>query len=234
MIREKNEIIAYLVLLAVLFVVGVGLGYYIWGMERGEQPDYRTCLSKAAEHLAAIETSNRELHNKTEVLQKEIAALTVRIKEGPDKLNEQIRKLESQVASLTREKEKTVNVTTENRELKEQVKGLAQELEALGKENVALQSALVSCDDLLKEKEQLESELMEVMLERDSLREELEGLRSDVGEHDAILEANKNYATQVRTLEDQVKSLNTRLEAIQQLVAPETGNGGSGLPAGAM
>ncbi|MCK9230685.1 MAG: hypothetical protein M0Q23_05135 [Syntrophales bacterium] len=228
MIREKKVIIVHLVLLAVLFVVGVGLGFYIWGVERGEQPDYRPCLTKAAEHITTIEAANRELLKKTEALQKELADLNVTIKKGPDKLNEQITKLESQVASLTRERETAATITNKNKELTEQVNHLTEELRLLEGKNTALQSALEDRDDLTKEKERLEAELREAILERDALRQEIEQLQSGTGHYEAILEENKNCVKQARELEDQVKILKERLDAIQQLVTPEAGNGASG------
>lgn len=64
MIKGKKTIVTYLIVVVVLLVGGIVLGYYIWGVERGEKPNYKAYLSKTMNYLTAIEHENQALKEK--------------------------------------------------------------------------------------------------------------------------------------------------------------------------
>jgi uncharacterized membrane protein len=54
MFTEKREFIMYVVGLVILLIVGIGIGYYLWGVERGEKPDYTAYLSKTIDYIKSM------------------------------------------------------------------------------------------------------------------------------------------------------------------------------------
>mgnify|MGYP000437702946 CR=1 FL=1 len=242
MTKVTKELTAYLVMGILVLVVGIVLGYYIWGVEKGEQPDYRATLTKAADYLGTVEQQNRELKKEKADLQKEIAGLTGKMEEEPDKLNEQINNLKQHVASLTADKEKlqasldeAMKTAAEKEEaLTAEIRELTVKIEELRNKNESLQSAADEQSDLVKENERLKSELTDLVKEKEQMRSELQ---EALKESDMLKEENERLGvstsdeTGVRKLEEKVEDLKARLEAIQQMAVPQAADAPSETPA---
>ncbi|MCK4467637.1 MAG: hypothetical protein KAU60_04720, partial [Desulfobacterales bacterium] len=65
MIKERKKIISFLVMVTILLAGGIGLGYYIWGMEKQEKPNYKKYLEKTIDYIAKIENDHRTFIKQT-------------------------------------------------------------------------------------------------------------------------------------------------------------------------
>lgn len=217
--NQNKTIAMYFVLVVLMLVVGIALGYRMWGMDRSETSDYRATLSKAVEYLANIEKENKALKEKTAELQKEVDVLTKKMKEGPDKLNRQIDTLQQQIASMTVERgevqsslEKTlISAGEKEKELTAKIEALTDEIEEVANKKVALQSLVEENKSLRKENEGMQAELREIKQEMEILKKENERLKLNLGDE-----------TRVQDLENEVAELRASLEAILQLAVPHT------------
>lgn len=134
MIKERKKIIALLVIVVILLAGGVGLGYYIWGMEKQEKPDYKKYLDKTIDYIAKIENANQTFIKQTKDFKTDISLLKKKVKEGQDYLESQSKSLQTKIVSIQNE---------------------------LDKNKALLQSALNENDKLVMERDQLKALVLE-------------------------------------------------------------------------
>ena len=63
MTKERKKLISYLTAVIILFGGGVGLGYYIWGLDKQKKPDYKKYLSKTIDYIGNIEILNTKTYD---------------------------------------------------------------------------------------------------------------------------------------------------------------------------
>ena len=54
MTKERKKLISYLTAVIILFGGGVGLGYYIWGLDKQKKPDYKNRLTLRNKRLKPL------------------------------------------------------------------------------------------------------------------------------------------------------------------------------------
>jgi regulator of replication initiation timing len=84
------------ILSVVIFIVGFGLGFYIWGYHKNEKKDYTAILKDAASYVEGMERLNGSLSKEVEALKKDNAML-----KSPS--NAQVSELQTRVQELVRE-----------------------------------------------------------------------------------------------------------------------------------
>lgn len=101
MTKERKKLISYLTTVIILFGGGIGLGYYIWGLDKQKKPDYKKYLSKTIDYIGNIEKDNRGFIKQVNLLKTDIAALKKDVKEEKTSLQSFI----SENQKLAKEKE---------------------------------------------------------------------------------------------------------------------------------
>lgn len=144
MIKERKKITSFLVMVVIFLAGGVGLGYYIWGMEKQKKPDYKKYLEKTINYIAKIENDNQTFIKQTKNFQTDISLLKKKVKKGQDRLEVQSKSLQAKIASIQNE---------------------------LDKNKVLLQSALNENEKLVLERDQLKARIAELVSELDTLKQ---------------------------------------------------------------
>lgn len=134
--KERKDLIIYLVMVAVLFGGGLALGYYIWGINKQKKPDYKNYLKKTIHYLATIEDKNVMLSKETKSLKNDVGLLTKKITEEQQKLESLSKSLQAKIAALEKinaelgsvMKEKAF-LTEENISLKNKLQEMTEELD---------------------------------------------------------------------------------------------------------
>jgi regulator of replication initiation timing len=140
MIKERKKIIALLAIVVILLAGGVGLGYYIWGMEKQEKPDHKKYLGKTIDYIAKIENANQTFIKQTKDFKTDISLLKKKVKEGQDYLESQSKSLQTKIVSIQNE---------------------------LDKNKASLQSALNENKKLALERDQLKARIAELVNEQE-------------------------------------------------------------------
>ena len=184
MIKERKKIISFLVMVVILLAGGVGLGYYIWGMEKQTKPDYKKYLDKTIDYIANIENNNQAFIKESKNFKTDISLLKKKVKEGQDRLEIQTKTLQTKIASIQDKSEKDKaslqSALNENEKLvleRDQLKAKIAELVGeLDKKKASLQSALNENEKLVQERDQLKA----LVLERDRLKARIEELVNEI------------------------------------------------------
>jgi hypothetical protein len=161
MFKEKKEFLSYIAGLAVILIAGIVIGYYVWGVERKDKPDYTEYLSKAIEYIKSIEKANLVLTEKKVALEDRIASMTEEAND-PTKLMEEIDALKKQIAALKNENTSLQSTITENGErlkdaanLQAEHENLLSEVKSLVSQKEALESAVDACKGFVDENDRL-------------------------------------------------------------------------------
>ncbi len=139
--EEKNKSSTAPIILAVIvFIVGLGLGYYLWGVNREKAPDYKTMLKETIDYIATIEHKNRQFFQKVDALENEIAML---------------------------KKEKAASEVPEETEVK--IKEMEEEIQALQEENASLESSTTTHQEILQQNQMLKAKIQQLTEELTSM-----------------------------------------------------------------
>lgn len=108
----------------VVFVVGFGLGFYIWGYHKNEKKDYKAILKDAAAYVDGMERLNGDLTKEVETLKKDNSML-----KSPS--NAQIVALQSRIQDLERENNSFKSLAGQSQYLVQENARLNSELQTL-------------------------------------------------------------------------------------------------------
>jgi len=141
--KERKDLIIYLVMVAFLFGGGLGLGYYIWGMNKQKKPDYKNYLKKTIHYLTTIEDKNVMLSKETKSLKSDVGLLNKKVSEEQQKLEKLSKSLQGKIADLEKinadirsvMNEKTI-LAEENVNLKKKMQEVTEELDAFREKTV--------------------------------------------------------------------------------------------------
>lgn len=158
MIKERKKIISFLVIVVILLAGGVGLGYYIWGMEKEKKPDYKKYLEKTINYIAKIENANQTLIKQTKDSKTDISLLKKKVKEGQNRLETQAKTLQAKIASIQ---------------------------DKLDKNKTLLQSALNENEKLVLERDQLKARIAELVHELDTFKQKAADIKPEATEVEA-------------------------------------------------
>ncbi len=119
---KRKRFVAPLALAVVLFLAGLILGFYIWGVDRGDQVDYKQTLGETIDYIATIEHRNENLRERVAALETEVAMAREQRAEGAEQRTEKIASLEQQIQ----------NLRNENQELRSTLQSLTQQQDTGG------------------------------------------------------------------------------------------------------
>lgn len=142
MAEEKKRSMIPLVISVLLFVAGLVLGYYIWGLNKGKQVDYKNFLQETINYIATLEHKNKKLLDEVDSLETEMNMLqqkqttsTVQSTDQIDALSSRISALEKENLELKTAISENNRLVQENQDLRRKVQALQDEINA-GKTNV--------------------------------------------------------------------------------------------------
>ncbi len=196
MTKERKKLIAYLIVVIMLFGTGFGLGYYLWGVDREQKPDYKKYLSKTIDYIASIEKDNQGFIKQIKGLKSEVAAINKDVKDDQSRSDAQSKSLQIRIASLEEEKARLQSLLGENQKLSKEKEQLQTKIDSLlgnnqdlAKEKEQLQTkidSLFCCNqDLTKEKEQLQTKIDHLINELDMVKQKIMEVESPVSEEKA-------------------------------------------------
>jgi len=102
-VEEKKFSSAPVIFAVIVFAIGLGLGYYLWGIQRQKPTDYKEMLSKTIDYIATIEHKNQTLLKTIDSLENEVDVLKKESKGVPGELESRLEDLKSRVDSLNKE-----------------------------------------------------------------------------------------------------------------------------------
>ncbi len=149
MTKERKKLISYLIVVIMLFGTGFGLGYYLWGVDREQKPDYKKYLSKTIDYIGNLEKNNQGFIKQVKRLKADIATLKKDVKDAQIQFDAQSKSLQDKSASLEEEKARLQSLLGENQKLSKEKEQLQAKIDSLLGKN----------QDLAKEKEQLQAKI---------------------------------------------------------------------------
>jgi septal ring factor EnvC (AmiA/AmiB activator) len=97
--ERKQRIIICLIIAAAAFICGFVLGFYIWGLNAGQPPDYKKYLQETMDYMSSLEEKNTTLTKKADKLKDEVTELKDATKENKI-LKEKIEQLHEEVTKI--------------------------------------------------------------------------------------------------------------------------------------
>ena len=193
MTKERKKLIAYLIVVIMLFGTGFGLGYYLWGVDREQKPDYKKYLSKTIDYIANLEKNNQGFIKQIKGLKSKVAAINKDVKDAQSRSDAQSKSLQTGIASLEEKKARLQSLLGENQKLSKEKEQLQTKIDSLlgknqdlAKEKEQLQTkidSLFCCNqDLAKEKEQLQVKIDQLINELDTVKQKIIDVESPVSE----------------------------------------------------
>jgi len=120
-----------LVFAVLLFVAGLILGYYFWGLNKEKRVDYKAFLQETINYIATLEHKNKKLIDEVDVLETEISMLQEKQSAGAVQSTDQIDALSQRISVLEKENQQLGTCVSENKELVQENQQLKQKLQTL-------------------------------------------------------------------------------------------------------
>lgn len=151
--KERKDLIIYLVMIAILFGGGLGLGYYIWGMNKQKKTDYKKYLKNTINYLATIEDKNVMLSKEAKSLKSDIGLLKKKVSEEQQKQEKMSKSLQAKIADLEKinadirsvMNEKTI-LAEENISLKKKMQEITEELDTFRQKTGELEKTVTGSE----------------------------------------------------------------------------------------
>ena len=172
MTKERKKLISYLIVVIMLFGTGFGLGYYLWGVDRKQKPDYKEYLSKTIDYIASIEKNNRGFIKQIKGLKSKVTVINKDVKDAQSRSDAQSKSLQTRIASLEKEKARIQSLLGENQKLSKEKGQLQTKIDSLLGKN----------QDLAKEKEQLQTKIDQLINELDIVKQKIIEVQSPVSQ----------------------------------------------------
>jgi uncharacterized protein HemX len=103
---RKRTFIAPLVLAGVLLISGLVLGFYIWGVDRRDQVDYKQTLRETIDYIATLEHRNESLRKQVGTLETELGVARGRQEESTEQRSDEIAQLRQRIEALKEENDR--------------------------------------------------------------------------------------------------------------------------------
>ncbi|HPC46733.1 MAG TPA: hypothetical protein PLW83_01720 [Deltaproteobacteria bacterium] len=134
---KRTNIRAVALGVAVVFLVGLALGYYIWGYRASHRLDYKDMLRQTITYISTLEEKNQELIDRVGRLENEAGSLKKQLGEPADAQkalqDSRIADLEKENQELKAQAAQREDLLKENEQLRLRVQSLVEELNAAGK-----------------------------------------------------------------------------------------------------
>ncbi len=151
MTKERKKLISYLIVLIILFGGGLGLGYYIWGLDTQKKPDYKKYLSKTIDYIANLEKNNRGFLKQAKQLKADIGALKKDMKDAQIQLDAQSKSLQDKSASLEEEKIRLQSSIDESQKLAKEKEQLQTKIDQLINELDTVKQKIIDVESPVSE-----------------------------------------------------------------------------------
>ena len=136
--ENKKSLLNPIVIMSIIvFIVGFGLGFYIWGYHKKETKDYKEMLKEVTAYIDSMERLNTDMSKEVDGLKKDNSML-----KSP--ANAQVVGLQSKILSLQ-------NENASLRTMAGQSQFLIQENARLNSENQMLRSKTGTSSDISKD-----------------------------------------------------------------------------------
>ncbi|MBW2632225.1 MAG: hypothetical protein JRC90_10820 [Deltaproteobacteria bacterium] len=182
----KGEFISYIAGIIVLFIVGIVVGYYVWGVEREETANYTEYLSSTIKYIESIEKANLVLTEKTVALQDHIASMSDEAND-PEKLREEIDVLNKEIAGLKKKNESLQSTITENGKrlnkaaaLQAEHENLLSEVKTLVMQRDTLEAAIDDSKGFIEENDRLRGIIEKLTNALDASKAQIEAIQQVV------------------------------------------------------
>ncbi|MCU0576510.1 MAG: hypothetical protein MUD15_06765 [Desulfobacterota bacterium] len=129
--KEKSHVRAMAVVLVVVFLVGIFLGYYIWGYRKQQHPDYKDMLKQTISYIATLEEKNQALTSKVGTLENDVVSLKKQQEISGEKsagLPDRMAVLEKENADLKASLKAQEGLIQENLQLRQKVQALVEQM----------------------------------------------------------------------------------------------------------
>jgi chromosome segregation ATPase len=129
--KEKSHVRAMAVVLVVVFLVGIFMGYYIWGYRKQQHPDYKDMLKQTISYIATLEEKNQALTSKVGTLENDVLSLKKQQEISGEKsaaLPDRMAVLEKENADLKASLKAQEGLIQENLQLRQKVQALVEQM----------------------------------------------------------------------------------------------------------
>jgi len=131
MAEEKKRSMIPMVIAVMLFVVGLILGYYIWGINKEKQVDYKKFLAETVNYIATLEHKNKKLLAEVDTLETELNMLQQKQAAGTEQEASQMDAFSRRITALEKENQDLKSTINENNRLSQENQELKSRIEAL-------------------------------------------------------------------------------------------------------
>ncbi len=125
--KKGNRWRAPLIGILIIFILGLGLGYYIWEYRGNGPRDYKQVLTEVIDYIATLEHKNRGLTQRMTELGAELATVKAELAKTPQEKAVELKSLDERILELEGERSE---LQDEVRQLRQRLKMLQAELEA--------------------------------------------------------------------------------------------------------
>ncbi|MGD8468866.1 MAG: hypothetical protein PVI49_10090 [Desulfobacterales bacterium] len=230
---NKSKIISIGILVLILFCGGVIAGYLLWGIADGEKRDFPALLREAAQYVARLETRKSELEIQLEAKEQKEAAIgksktpaEATPSEAPAEgaVDDRIKNLEMQIASLQEENtalqtalSSDKSATEKSLELTDRIQALIAAKNNLEQENSTLRTQIGQSQGLAAENEQLKSQIASLNDVKSRLEKEKADLQSTGGEKNRLIAENRELKMQAQVCANEKAELEQKMAGLQSV-----------------
>ena len=149
---SKRTVKTFFIGLSIMLIIGVVVGYGVWGKKGDEKPNVKHLLSEISNHIETIENQNAQFKGQIKKMRDSVkkgkkAIQSMEVMKGDlAKLKDDNKKLREQLKTLD-------NLKIENEKLRKVLKektALAEQALSLKRENAELRKTLERVEDVIK------------------------------------------------------------------------------------
>jgi septal ring factor EnvC (AmiA/AmiB activator) len=138
---DRSHVKAVIVVVFLVFLVGVFVGYYIWGYRKQQHPDYKDMLKQTISYISTLEEKNEKMTATIGTLENDVSSLKKQLAapEGDQqaRISERLTALEKENTDLQALKAQQEALELENQQLRQRVQTLVEQLNASGQPGTA-------------------------------------------------------------------------------------------------
>ena len=221
---NKSKIILFGILVLILFIGGVVTGYYRWGVNGDETPDYKGLLKDTVKYIASLEQQNSELEKQLKTTGAELPPAgeekpseEMKSDGGDEILQQKIKSLEEEKAALEIAMSSDKDLNQKNVEMMDQIQSLIQAKNAVEQENAELRSKFEADRDLAVENQKLTEQIQALSAAKSDLDQKITELQSDISQDQNLAATNQQLQAQIESCIEgraDLEKENTELQAV--------------------
>lgn len=224
MMTMKSKLITGALLVLILFIGGIVTGYYRWGMNRDETPDYKDYLKDTLKYIASLERQNRELEKQLgaagtapQPAGEQKPSEEMKGAGGDEILQQKIKSLEEEKAALEIAMSSDKDLNQKNVEMMDQIQSLIQTKNSVEQENAELRSKIGTDRDLAAENQKLTERIQTLTSAKADLDQKITELQSGISQDQNLAATNQQLEAQIESCIEgraDLEKENTELQAV--------------------